>query len=87
MQNIQECDRCHTFISMQTVVRALPDEKNPLRRTNRDGTIIKLDVNNKVYTMDRLIGLDVTGSVFSWQGSEWPNRFRQACTTGSSVEK
>ena len=28
------------------------DEKNPHIRNNRDGTVIKLDVNNGVYTMD-----------------------------------
>ena len=30
----------------------LLDEKNPHIRNNRDGTVIKLDVNNGVYTMD-----------------------------------
>ena len=28
------------------------DEKKPHTRNNRDGTVIKLDVNNGVYTMD-----------------------------------
>ena len=57
--------RCITFrsanvvkplISMQKVVRAgnvvVLDEKNPHIRNTRDGTVIKLDVNNGVYTMD-----------------------------------
>ena len=73
--------RCITFrsakvvkplISMQKVVRAgnivVLDEKNPHIRNTRDGTVIKLDVNNVVYTMDMWIRLDETGPVFSWQG-------------------
>ena len=73
--------RCITFrsanvvkplISMQKVVRAgnivVLDEKNPHIRNTRDGTVIKLDVNNGVYTMDMWIRLDETGPVFSWQG-------------------
>ena len=28
------------------------DEKNPHIRNNRDGTVVKLDVNNGVYTID-----------------------------------
>ena len=73
--------RCITFrsanvvkplISMQKVVQAgntvVLDEKNPHIRNTRDGTVIKLDVNNGVYTMDMWICLDETGPVFSWQG-------------------
>ena len=73
--------RCITFrsanvvkplISMQKVVRAgnvvVLDDRNPHIRSNRDGAIIKLDVNNGVYTMDMWICLDETGPVFSWQG-------------------
>ena len=73
--------RCITFrsanvvkplISMQKVVQAgntvVVDEKNPHIRKTRDGTVIKLDVNNGVYTMDTWICLDETGPVFSWQG-------------------
>ena len=73
--------RCITFrsanvvkplISMQKVVRVgnvvVLDEKNPHIRNTRDGTIIKLDVNNGVYTMDMWICVDETGPVFSWQG-------------------
>ena len=57
--------RCITFrsanvvkplISMQQVVRAgsivVLDEMNPHIRNTRDGTVIKLDVNNGVYTME-----------------------------------
>ena len=57
---------------MQKVVRAgtivVLDEKNPHIRHIRDGTMIKLDVNNGVCTMDMWICLDETGPVFSWQG-------------------
>ena len=73
--------RCITFrsasvvtplISMQKVVQAgntaVLDETNPQIRKSRDGTMIKLYVNNGVYTMDMWICLDETGPGFSWQG-------------------
>ena len=73
--------RCITFrsanvvkplISMQKVVRAgnvvVLDEKNPHIQNIRDGTVIKLDANNGVYTLDMWICLDETGPGFSWQG-------------------
>ena len=73
--------RCMTFrsasvvkpiISMQNVVRGgnivVLDKKNPPIRNIRDGTMIKLDVNNGVHTMDMWICLDETSPVFSWQG-------------------
>ena len=73
--------RCITFgsanvvkplISMQKVVRAgnivVLDETNPHIRNIRDGTVIKLDVNNGVYMMDVWICLVETGPVFSCQG-------------------
>ena len=60
------------IISMQKVVRAghivVLDEKNPHIRNFRDGTMLKLDVNNGVYTMDMWISVNQTGQVFSWQG-------------------
>ena len=78
MKGIQ---RCITFrrvnvvkplIIMQKVVQVgnavVLDEKNPHIRNIRDGTVIKLDVSNGVYTMDMWICLDETGPVFSWQG-------------------
>ena len=77
----ERIQRCITFrsanvvkplISMQKVVRAgnvvVLDERNPHIRNTRDGTVIKLDVNNGVYTMDMWICLDETGPVLSWQG-------------------
>ena len=60
------------LISMRKVVQArnvvVLDEKIPHSRNNRDGTVINLDVNNGVYTMDMWVCLDETGPVFSWQG-------------------
>ena len=44
------------------------DGKNLHIRHNRDGTVIKLDVNSGVYTMDMWVYLDETGLVSSWQG-------------------
>ena len=77
----EEIHRCMTFrsaslvkplISMQKVGRAgnfvVLDEKNPHIRNTRDGTVIKLDVNNAVYKMDMWTCLDETVPVFSWQG-------------------
>ena len=73
--------RCITFrsasvvkplISMQKVVRAgnivVLDERNPHVRNIRDGTMIKMDVNSRVYTMDMWICFFETGPVFSWRG-------------------
>ena len=55
---------------MRKVVQAgnvvVVDEKNP--RNNRDGTVIKLDVNSGVCTMDMWVCLYETCPVFSWQG-------------------
>ena len=78
-QTDEGVQRCITFrsasvvkplISMQKVVRAgnivVVDEKNPHIRNSRDGTVIKLDVNSGVCTMDMWICLDETGPVFRW---------------------
>ena len=96
----EEFQRCTTFrsanvvkplVSMQKVVRAgnvvVLDEKNPHIRNTRDGKVIKMDVNNGVYTMDMWICLDETVPVLSWQDSEWSSRFRQACKAGSIVQR
>ena len=57
---------------MQKVARVgnivVLDEKNPHMRDTRDGTMIKLDVNNGVCTMDVWICLDETGPALGWQG-------------------
>ena len=59
------------FISMRKIVRAgnivVLDETKPHIRNMRDGTVIKLDVNNGVRTMDMWICLDERSPVFSWQ--------------------
>ena len=55
---------------MRKVVQAgnvvVLDERKPHVRNNRDGTVVKLDVNNGVCTMDMWVCLDETGPVFSW---------------------
>ena len=62
-----------TLVSLQKVIRegniGVRDDRNPHIRNIRDGTVIKLDVNNGVYTMDMWICLDETGPVFSWAGT------------------
>ena len=62
-------DSRHT---MQTVVQAgnivVHDEESPHIRNIRDGTMIKIDVNNGVYTLDMWSCLDETGPVFSREG-------------------
>ena len=62
MHKIQECER---FEAGNVVVL---DEKNPHIRNNRDGTVVKLDVNSGVLTMDMWVCLDETVPAFSWQG-------------------
>ena len=56
------------LISVSKVVQAgnvvVLDEKNPHIRSNRDGTVIKLDVNNGVYTTDMWVCLDELGPGF-----------------------
>ena len=56
MYHIQKCKCCQALFSMQKVVRAgntvVLDEKNPHIRNIRDGTVIELDVNSGVYTVD-----------------------------------
>ena len=44
------------------------DEKNPNIRNSRDGTMINLEVNNGVHTMDTLFCVDARGQIFRWQG-------------------
>ena len=57
---------------MKKVVQAgsvvVLDEKSPHIRNNRDGTVIKLDANNGVYTMEMWVCLDETGPVFVRDG-------------------
>ena len=78
------------LVSMRKVAQAGqcrgPDEKNPHIRSNRDGSVIKLDVNNGVYTMDMWVCLDETCSVFSWQG-QWLECHKQTCKTKDEVQQ
>ena len=91
-EGIQRCitfrsaECCQTsHFNAKKVVRAgnvvVLDEKNPHIRNTRDGTVIKLDVNNGVYTMDMWICLDETGPVFS----DKPVRPAALCT-GEAAE-
>ena len=54
--NFRSASVVKPLISMREVVQGgnvvVLDEKNPHIRNNRDGTVIKLDVNNGVCTMD-----------------------------------
>ena len=60
------------LISMRKFAQAgnvvVLDEKKPHIRNERDGAVIKLDVDNGVCTMDMWVCLDETCLVFSWQG-------------------
>ena len=58
------------------------DEKNPHIRNTRDGPVIKLDVNNGVYTMDMWVCLDETGLAFSWLECR-----KQPCKTKDEVQQ
>ena len=61
------------IIPMRKVVQAssvvVLDESNPHIRNLRDGTTIKLDVNNGVFTMYMLVCLDEADQVFNCQGT------------------
>ena len=62
MHNIQRCGCCQNshFNAKKVLVGNIVvlDEKNTLIRNTRDGTMIKMDVNNGVYTMDMWICFD-----------------------------
>ena len=68
--DLNEANVVKPLISMHAGNVVVLDEKNSHIRNYRDGTIIKLDVNNRVYvyTMDIWVCLDETGPVFSWLG-------------------
>ena len=57
MHKIHSANVVKPLISIRKVVQAF-----------NDGTVIKLDVNSGVYTMDMWVRLDETGPVFSGQG-------------------
>ena len=93
--------RCITFrsasvvkpvISMQNVARVghivVLDEKIPHIRNIRDGTVIKLDMNNGVYTMGTCgFALMKQVQFSAGKDSEWSSRFRQACKTSIIVQR
>ena len=56
--------------------------------TIRDGTVIKLDVNTGVYTMDMRVCLDET--LVRWSAgkdSEWPECHKQTCKIKGEVQQ
>ena len=60
------------------------DEKNP----HIDGTVIKLEVNTGVYTMDMRVCLDETLVLWSAdKDSEWPECHKQTCNTKGEVQQ
>ena len=63
MHDTQECERGQTS---HLNAKSLPKWKHG---KCLDGTLIKLDVNNGVYTMDMWICLDETGPVFQLAGT------------------
>ena len=66
MHENQERKRCEALDLNDAGNVVVLDEKNPHIRNIRDGTVIKLDVNNGVCTMDMWICFDEIGPVFSW---------------------
>ena len=55
--------QCKKVVRAGNVV--VVDEKNPRVRNIPDGTAIKLDANNGVYTMDMWVFTDEAGPAFS----------------------
>ena len=57
-------------------------------QANRDGTIVKLDVNSGVHAMDKWVCFDETGPVFSWRG-QWTASVpsEKTCQTSDIVQK
>ena len=68
VQKNQECKRYEAFDLSEKVVQdgnvVVLDEKNPHIRNTRDGTVIKLDVNNGVCAMDMWVCPDESRSGF-----------------------
>ena len=71
---------------MQAGNVVVPDEKNPHIRNNRDGTVIKLDVNRGLSTMDMWVCVDGTGPVFS-KDCEWLECHKQTCKIRDEVQQ
>ena len=85
MPNMHECDRGQTYHINATVVRARKMlcwmKRIRTFEIPEIGTVIKVDVDNGVYTMVRWVFFDETGPVSAG------DRFREACKTGSSVQR
>ena len=78
------------LISRRKVVQAgnvvVLDEKNPHIRNSRDGTVIKLDVNNGVHTMH--VGASMKRVQLSpGKDSEWLECHKQTCKTRDEVQQ
>ena len=63
---MHETSQCKRLSEPENIV--VLGEKNPHIRNIRDGTVIKLDVNNSIYTMNMWICLDEPCPVFVWHG-------------------
>ena len=80
------------LISMRKVVEAgtvvVLDEKNPHIRNNRDGTVIKLDVNSGLYTMDMWVCVSTKlVQLLGGKDSEWLECHKQTCKTKDEVQQ
>ena len=73
--------------SMRKVVQAgnvvVLDEKIP---HSRDGTVIKLDMNNGVYTMDMWVCFEKLVRFSAGKDSEWLECHKQTCKTKDEVQ-
>ena len=92
VHNVQKCEccqkltfQCRKLSELETFV--VQDAKNPHIRNIRDGTVIKLDVNNGVYTMDSGFASMKQVQFSAGRDSEWSSPFRQACKAGETEEK
>ena len=80
------------LISMRKVVHAgnvvMLDEKNLHIRNNRDGTVIKPDVNNGVYTMGMWVCPRRNGSSFQLARTvSGSSATKQTCKTKDEVQQ
>ena len=100
-RSVEGVHRCTKFrsaivvkplISMRKVVQAgkavVLDEKNPHIRNNRDGTVIKLDVNNGVAQTWTCGCVSMKLVWFSvGKNSEWLECHKQTCETKDEVQQ
>ena len=85
MHNIQECECCKTPHSdakgRPSWKHCCAERNKSALRNNRDGTVIKLDVNNGVYPMD------MAGTVSGQAAFDKPARPAALCRVGAAVKK